>query len=289
MLSPNEPGGLTSRAKTMGMDYDFAKRIQEAKGYSEIRDDFEKFVDKRYQEIGNNLKQSANDYSESWKPCVKEFSDVITDITQHNWFYTSYTCIVSAFHGGISNWYGNTIMRHYGENPVKQRYITAFEIVLSHIFHISRTYFDETEAPDQIIWAISEVTANIILDDPRLLKLWGDDYAPSVIGYPQLVELEYRLRNVFKNNTDFKNYLQTAVQLAKEMDFNRTAALEKSASFWLLTSIPTDFNEQLTPVAIGRNIIIDNALSVDLVEPLNFQGKGWWTFTDKVWTGKGEY
>ena len=189
MFRPNEPGGLANRARYMGIDYDFAQMIQDAKNYSEIQNSLEKLVDKRYREIGNGLRKSANDYSAAWEPCIQEFSDVVTEITQHKWFYKNYTCVVSAFHLGLSNWYGNKITRHYGEDPVKQRHVTAFEIVLSHVFHISRKYFNRIEVPDQIIWAISEISALLILEDSRLMKLWDDNNIKE-IGYSQLKELE---------------------------------------------------------------------------------------------------
>jgi hypothetical protein len=290
MLRPNEPGGLDIRAWYMGIDYDFAKMIQDANNYSEVKNSLENLVNKRYREIGNGLRRSANDYSAAWEPCIQEFSNVVIEITQHNWFYNSYTCVVSAFHYGLSNWYGNKIIRHYGEDPVEQRYVTAWEIVLSHVFHVSRKYFDRIEAPDHIIWAISEITALLILEDNRLLELWEGDSVPfSSIGYNQLKELEIKLRNAYADNTNFKDYLQAAIQLAKETDIGIDFTSPLTASFWLLDSIPEDFSRQPTPTAIGWNIVIDDSLSVDLLEPINYQGGGWWTFSNKEWEGKGEY
>jgi hypothetical protein len=290
MLRPNEPGGLVNRARIMGIDYDFAKMIQESKNYFKVNSSLKNLVNERYQEIGNGLRNSAIDYSAAWEPCIKEFSNVVTELTQYDWFYKSYTCVVSAFHYGLSNWHGNKITRHYGEDPVEQRYITAFEIVLSHTFHISRKYFNKIEAPDHIIWAISEITALLILEDDRLIKLWGNDLVRSnSIGYPQLRGLEKKLRIAYTANADFNDYLKTAIQLAKEMDMDFNIYVEPDASIWLLASIPEDFNIQPTPIAIGRDIIIDNSLSVDLVEPVNYQDRGWWTFSNTSWSDKGEY
>jgi hypothetical protein len=284
--------GLANRARNMGIDYDFAKMIHDAKNYSEIKGILENFVDNRYREIGNGLKRSVNDYSAAWEPCIKEFSDVIKEVTQHDWFYNSYTCVVSAFHVGLSDWHGNKITRRYGEDPVEQRYTTAFELVLSHVFHISRKYYDTVEAPDHIIWAISELSALIILDDSRLVKLWSDNYVPfHSIGYLQLQELELKLRIAYKNSADFMDYLQAAIQLAKEMNRDFTSPYpENTASIWLVSSMPDDLR-QLIPTAIGRSTIIDNSLSVDLVEPINYQDRGgWWGFSNKAWTAeKGEY
>ena len=291
MFRPNEPAGLANRASMMGIDYELAKMIQDAKDYSEVKSNLESLVDNRYRQIGNGLRKSANDYSTAWESCIKEFTDVVTELTQHGWFYNSYTCVVSAFHLGLSNWYGNTIIRHYGEDPVKQRYVTAFEIVLSHVFHISRKYFDRNEAEDHIIWAISEISALLILEDNRLMRLWDNNYFDT-IGYTQLKELEKKLRIAYWENADFTSYLRSAVQLAKEMNMDFTIPVQPerpTASFLLLASVPEDVR-QLTPTAMGRSNIIDNCLSVDLVEPINYQDRGgWWAFGNKAWVGKGEY
>jgi len=294
MLQPNDPAGLAVRAGMMGINYDFAKMIHDAKNYSEVRSSLKNFVDNRYREIGDGLEKSINDYSVSWESCIKEFSDVVTEITEHNWFYNSYTCVVSAFHGGISNWYGNTITRRYGVDPIKQRMVTAQEIVLSHVFHISRKYYDRYEAPDHIIWAISEITAILILEDNRLMQLWGDGAVPSsgISGYHQLTELVIKLRRAYKDNSDFLNYLQSAVQLAKEMNRDFSQPMQPvlpDTSLWLIPSIPEDLR-QINPAAIGRSIIVDNSISVDLFEAFNYQDSGgWWSWSNKEWTGKGEY
>ena len=72
-------------------------------------------------------------------------------------------------------------------------------------------------------------------------------------------------------------------------DFIIPVLPENTASLWLLSSIPTNFATQPTPTVIGWKNIINYSLSIDLVEPLNYQSRGWWTFTDKPWVGQGEY
>ena len=223
MLRPNEPGGLANRAAFMGIDYDLAKKIHGAKSYTEIKDDLDNLVTSRYQTVGDDLRKSIYDFSASWDLCINEFSEIIIELTQHNWFYSNYICVVSAFHYGLSNWYGNVVARFYNADPIEQRYVTAYEIVLSHIFHISRKYFNKNDVEDHIIWAISEITAALILNDGRLLELWGSNYVPrveSLTGYPSLFDLENKLMTVYKNRLNFMDYLNSAVQLAKQQDKN---------------------------------------------------------------------
>jgi hypothetical protein len=51
--------GLAARAKHMGIEYDFAKMINDSNDFSEIKESLEILVNNRYQEIGNGLKQSV--------------------------------------------------------------------------------------------------------------------------------------------------------------------------------------------------------------------------------------
>jgi hypothetical protein len=81
MFQNNDPAGLANRASTMGIDINYAKMIRDAKNYSEVKNSLENLVNKRYREIGNGLSKSANDYSAVWEPCIKEFSDVVKEIT----------------------------------------------------------------------------------------------------------------------------------------------------------------------------------------------------------------
>jgi len=283
--------GLAARAKHMCIEYDFAKMIHDSNDFSEIKESLEILVNNRYQEIGNGLKQSVKDYSLAWESIINEFSDIVIELTQHEWFYDNYVCVVSAFHIGLSNWYGNKVTRLYGVDPIEQRGITAFEIVLSHVFHISRKYYNIEDVPDHVIWGISEITAMLILEDNRLMKLWGNNYTPSVSGYHQLAELERKLRNAYSENEGFLNYLHTAINLAMEMntDFSKSLIPETNAAFFITNSIPEEVI-QLIPTAIGWGNINDGLLNVNLFEPLNFQDRGgWWTFSNSRWAGNSEY
>jgi hypothetical protein len=217
IFKSDDPAGLLSRSQSMGINYSLAKKIRESGKYSDIKIDLDKLVNDKYSEIGNQLSESALTYSSSWEQITDDFSFIVKDITGCDWFYSNYICVVSAFHPGVSNWYGNKIIRKYGENPIKQRRITAHEIVLSHIFRVCRVYYSQSEINDASLWEIAEITAVLILDDNRLLKYW-DDYVPpknyfSKSNYPQLANLEDKLRVAYRDRNDFKEYLKNAVQI----------------------------------------------------------------------------
>lgn len=223
MFQGNDPAGLASRAYSMGIDYDFAKEVQDAKNYSQIKPELDELVNIRYNQIGNALQESVLAYAESWEPAIKDFSSVVTEITGYYWFHRKYVCVVSAFHPGVSNWSGNKIIRIYGEKPIEQRRITAHEIVLSHIFQIVRKNYGRSEVDDNSVWKIAEITTVLILDDDRLLKYWGEGYVPpnnwfSRSNYPQLANLENTLRTIYANRNDFDEYIETAIHFAKNSE-----------------------------------------------------------------------
>ena len=71
-------------------------------------------------------------------------------------------------------------------------------------------------------WAFSEVTAVLILDDPRLQSWWpgyahaGEYFSRS--NYPQLAGLERRLKDLFERRTSYADYEQKAVPLLQAFE-----------------------------------------------------------------------
>lgn len=221
MFKSNDPSGLESRAKRMGFDLEFAKRIKEAQNYDDVKDELSSLVDRTYKKEIKKIKRSEKDYTKSWQPIVRQFSDQVVALTGHNWFYDEYLCVVSAFHPGISNWYGNKIVRKYNEDPIKQRWTTAFEIVLSHVFHIVRQSYTTDQLSDWQVWAFSEVTTMFILTTPEMIKaFWPsfelkDNYF-STSNYPQLATLESKLKLIWEKRKDFDDYLRLSTPVLKK-------------------------------------------------------------------------
>lgn len=216
MFNSSDPAGLESRARSMGFDIEFAKRIKKAKNYETIKNELRPFVDKVYEKEIDSLKRSQSEYTNSWKPIIRRFSNQVVNFTDHPWFYSEYLCVVSAFHPGISDWYGNKVVRKYNEDPIKQRWTTAFEIVLSHIFHIVREDYSKDQLADSRVWAFSEITTSFILQDPKMVrsfwpwkKIRTNYFSKS--NYPQLAGLEEKLRQIWGDRKDFHDYLSRSV------------------------------------------------------------------------------
>jgi hypothetical protein len=222
MLRPGDPAGLISRAKSMGIDLELARTIKEAKSFAKIKRKLDKLVNAKYHKESDNIKKSIKEYALSWETIKGTFSNIIVDITEHDWFYDKYTCVVSPFHRGISNWYGNKIVRKYNEDPIRQRRITAHEIVLSHIFHIVRKYYKKEDLDDWKVWKFAEISTVFVLNDERLRRFWPwfippEDYF-SKSNYPQLAPVESKLKTIYNNRKDFKDYLDKSIKIQKTID-----------------------------------------------------------------------
>jgi hypothetical protein len=219
MLHHDDPAGLASRAKSMGIAPDLAQKIKNSRDYSEVAGQLGPLVDRIYAEEGAALSGSTSAYTASWNVVIGTFSEVVPAITGHAWFYEKYVCVVSEFNPGVSSWYGNKIVRKYGEDPVKQRRITAHEIALSHIFHIVRLYYTKDEIADRQVWKFAEISAVFVLNDGSLAGLWPWFNPPaeyfSKTNYPQLAELERTLAPLYKTRKSFKDYLDASISVLK--------------------------------------------------------------------------
>ncbi|MCX5795170.1 MAG: hypothetical protein NTY77_06745 [Elusimicrobia bacterium] len=225
MLHHDDPAGLASRSAAMGLDKDFARRIHDAPDHASVSAELTRTVDARYAQVGEALETAREEYEKLWGPLVGLFSNVITSTTQHCWFHsapaTLYTDVVSAFHPGLSDWYGNTVATKYDLPEASKRRILAHEIVLSQVFHIVRKYHPRSEISDWKVWVLSELTAVWILSDPRLMTYWPgfptrDYFARS--NYPQLAGVEEELRPVFERRAGFRAYVDEAVARLQKID-----------------------------------------------------------------------
>ena len=216
ILNSNDPAGLESRARDMGIDLNLAKKIKKAKKIENVKTDINKLISVTYSQVQADLLRSVAEYAKSWESIILDFTRAVYKLTDHYWFYDQYICFISPFHGGVSNWYGNIILRHYKEDPIIQRRITAYEIVLSHIFHIVRKYYSKDVIDDMKVWAFAEITTTFILNEKELTQFWKWFKPPlnyfSKSNYPQLANIEDKLKVLYKGREDFKSYIIQAVK-----------------------------------------------------------------------------
>lgn len=218
MLSPGDPAGRISRAVSMGIDTKTSEKIGTGK-WEDVKEVVDALVRQRYRSVGKYLRVTHRLYQTSWDEINDHFFRFIAQKTKQHWEHTEYTCVISAFHRGISNWNGNTIARIWTENHFTMRKFTAHELIISHIFSIfHRDPKLKNTLKDQQIWKIAEVaTWSMTGFEPQMLRLWPwllpQQQFPINHNYPDLVPLQMKLGDIYKKSNTFAGFLHRAVAI----------------------------------------------------------------------------
>jgi len=225
----DDPAGLESRAMGMGVDVQLARLIRDSSP-SEARELAARLVDERFKSNGAAIEASVADFETLWKDLLPLYSQVVMETTESPWVHPEYTCVVSSIHAGISSWRGNKAAIRFDRTPEIKRRILAHEIALSDVFQLLRRRYEVSEIGDWQVWAFSEITAVLILDDSRLRPYWpnvdhaGDYFAHA--NYPQLSKPEKLLKDLFDHRANYPDYEQKAVAVLKDFQpFQRGGSL----------------------------------------------------------------
>lgn len=206
---------------TMNLEYIIDKKYdrQFIKGAKALR-----FFDAQYKQCRPYMEATLVLYQASWDEIGQEFSYYINNRSGYNWFYKSYTCVLSPIHAGISNWGREPIIvRTWEENPYIQRRITAHELIISHYFEIYRRYYsNKYTLTDGQVWALAEIAAFALtsLEDQKVKKFWPWDTSGYYIdhNYPQIVPLQKKLKQAFLKS-NFDEYMKHGFKLVAEFPF----------------------------------------------------------------------
>jgi hypothetical protein len=174
-------------------------------------------LDETYRINQRYMKYSKKEYQKSWDEIGEEFSEYIERVTGCPWFYQTYRCVISATLPGVSNWgHAPVIMRGWKENPYTQRRITAHELILSHYFEIYRHHFQDTNLKDEQVWALAEIAALALTSlTDNATKFWPWDIKGYYTDhdYPQIVELQLKLKPIFLRRKNFTDYMKKGLSL----------------------------------------------------------------------------
>jgi hypothetical protein len=196
-------------------EYDISK----AKYYTKEDEKSLAFVEEQYKTSLKFLELSRALYQDAWDEINDDFSEYIKNMTGYDWFYPEYTCVISVFFGGRSNWgHSPKIARIWKENPYYARRITAYELILSHYFEIHRRHYKEAHLTDGQIWALGEIAAMALISLTEEVKdfwPWGTEYSTNH-NYPNIVELQNKLKPIFLNRKNFDEYIKAGIELVKE-------------------------------------------------------------------------
>ncbi|MDD5629410.1 MAG: hypothetical protein PHU21_10125 [Elusimicrobia bacterium] len=222
MFHNADPAGSESRARSMRIPAELAAKILKAKDRGEVGGDIDRLVDPEYERLSKTMGEALLERQAFWDTHLAAFSVLVKEVTGFNWFHPDYLYYVTAFQRGASSWYGNTIAGAYDLKNGLDKRIFSHELLLSHSFHIMRKYVPPDEIDDWKVWAFSEITAVLIMEDHRFDRFWptqvhrGAYFSQS--GYPQLAPLEADLRAAYLQRKDFPDFVHRAVPILKKFD-----------------------------------------------------------------------
>lgn len=195
------------------IDKDYDKKF--TSGKKQLKD-----LEEQYRLIIKNMKYSQQEYQKSWNKISKNFSDYVEKETGYKWFYKTYYCVISAIHHGISNWgYEPKIIRWWYENAFVQRRITAHELILSHYFEIYKHHYKDHGLKEGQVWALAEIAAFALTSlTSDVKKFWPWDISGYYYdhNYPQLVELQKKMKKVFLKKENFQEYILRGIKEVKK-------------------------------------------------------------------------
>lgn len=224
MLRSDDPAGVRWRATTMGITSWQLNRILEADSFAEVEELIYDIVEERYEQYESEIKEKLISYQESWNEINDLFFERIQQITEHKWRFDEYLVVVSPIHPGVSSRFGNKIIRWIFEDPIQQRRITAHEILMTHIWDIFdeelSDYYEnpQEESKKMHLWALNEITTMALLGlEPELNELWSASTRgfSTQHNYPQIVQLQLELKEVYLGKSDFQEYLNEAIAVLK--------------------------------------------------------------------------
>ncbi|HAU66522.1 TPA: hypothetical protein DCW61_04195 [Candidatus Uhrbacteria bacterium] len=177
------------------------------------------YFDSHYDDFVTYLNYSKTEYQKSWNQINDAFSKYIETVTGYKWFASKYECVVSLTIQGMSNWYDPKVVRGWKEHPLVQRRITAHELIIHHYFEIYRhSYSDNTLSDDQI-WALAEIAAwalTSLTEESRTFWPWDRSGYYYTHNYPELVELQKKLKNPFLKRKNFDQYIEKGIRFIQE-------------------------------------------------------------------------
>ncbi len=218
MCKGRDPSGLENRAKRMRLAPEIVSVISKATRYEDVKKLTEQIAKERYAAEEANINQAVIEYQKTWDVINDIFYREVVRITETSWRFPEYRVVLSPFHPGIANRGNNVVMRWIYERPDEQLRTTAHEILMIHLWELFDTILPGSkESRDGgPFWGLNEITATAILGlEPSLNELWSTDkkgYDQFLQNYPQLFERKEKLKEVYLDTQNFRDYLTRAVE-----------------------------------------------------------------------------
>jgi hypothetical protein len=216
----NKEKNIERISELTGMDTEELEEMIKEERTSDTEQIFKKTAERKYQKIQPFMENSLHLYQSSWSKILKEFTTLVEEKTNASWKYKDYYCVVSAFHQGISNWGGNTIVRKWSIHPDVQRPVTAHELVLSHFWTILDEHLEAGVWEDEEKWKYCEIFSWCLLGlEKEFHKFWpwllAKDRWPLDHNYPEIIPLQKKIGAMHGEYDNFREFLEGVLKVKK--------------------------------------------------------------------------
>ncbi len=219
MIKSNNPSGNWNRAQRMGINRDLFQKISKSDNFQNVRNDIANLYDEKYLKDKQQLISKKKEFLKEWNKINDLFKQETENVVGLKWKHPTYKVIVSLFHPGVSNVFGNTVyLWIYDEWDTHLR-ITAHELLMTHIWQYFFKNFPHQEIFDNWnkYWSVNEITTTFILGiEQKLNNLWTErmkGYENFLQNYPQLAKNRDLLANEYNNRKSFKEFIDHALSL----------------------------------------------------------------------------
>jgi len=212
----SDPAGWLNRAIGIGVPLFLVNDITHNK--KGAKQNLFDHMDKEYEIFEEyDLYKSAQEQTDKfWKKIEKDFSKRVSLITNRD--MDSYKCLLTLYITTAA-WNENITIRRNIKELQQDRFLIAFELLLSHTFKCVRDFYSEEDIKsDWDTWGLAEITASFMLRDEEINSLFPELNFPLeknwFIGtnYPFLEEYEDVLKKYWAERKSFKQYIDKSIE-----------------------------------------------------------------------------
>lgn len=180
------------------------------------------FMDKEYDmfEKFNLYSYAEEETNKLWDNISDKFSERIEELTSRK--LDNYRCLLTMFIT-TSAWNKDTNIRKNIKQLLDEKYVVAYELLLSHAFKCVRDYYSEEDiASSWDVWGFAEVTSTFLFRDEIIMNMLPDFSMPlektffGMGAYPCLIEVEEVLKKFWIGRKSFKDYVDRSVEYLKK-------------------------------------------------------------------------
>lgn len=216
----DDPADWIFRGHQYNMPYHLIKGICDKE--EDAKKALYEYMDKEYDlyEEYNLYSMAEENTNKLWDKISEKFSERIFELTNKD--LGAYSCLLTMFIT-TSAWNDSRTIRRSLRQVDYDKYVIAYEVLLSHCFKCVRDYYSEEDiASAWDLWGFAEITATFLFRDKEIIDLLPDFDMPisqtffADGGYPCLIKPEEDLKKFWKDRKSFKDYIDRSIEYLKK-------------------------------------------------------------------------